>query len=535
VSADPWLEIAHADGRQEAVRLSLALTTFGRSEQNVIELLDPKLSRFHCEIERQREGYVVRDCASRNGTLVNGEPVRGRRLLRDGDRIKIGRTFLTFTFTPGGTAAGRSPLGAGDDPSETDGVQLPSAVRPQTAVLAVPAAGTEEPWRFMARVGVEIMDATNRVDLLELAAEAGRSLFDAQGALVVLGRDAANPTIGADLGVEDHARERCLEAARTTLAVREVVSEERAVLSVPLEGEEDLLGALVLYDLAATPAEGSAPLDMLCSLARLVGRALTRSLSLEEVRRSERAADARRIAHDLRTLLRPDSDPGADGLEVAAAASHGDEVGAGHWDWVRGPARAGRQEVYFAFGDVPDAAAPLRVRLRRRGERSFLSLLGQAELRGALRAMVEVMPRTSDLLAELDKSVRRDGCVSSLSLALCRYDPTTGLLRFSGAGHEPLLIRRADGAVESVEASAPALGSADVLKVAEQDLGLDPGDQVLFCSAACERDGLAGRFGRVGTLSASPGQVLAHLLDAQQGPGAGGEAAMLLLRRVGPR
>ena len=49
--------------------------------------------------------------------------------------------------------------------------------------------------------------------------------------------------------------------------------------------------------------------------------------------------------------------------------------------------------------------------------------------------MIEVLPRTSDLLVELNKAVRRhgDGCLSRLALVLCRYDPTTGTLRTSGA------------------------------------------------------------------------------------------------------
>ena len=92
-----WLSITHPDQTKDHVRLSLALTTVGRSDQNVIESLDSKLSRFHCEIERHKSGYTLRDCNSRNGTLVNGRLV-GTTILRDGDRIVAGQTEFVFHY-----------------------------------------------------------------------------------------------------------------------------------------------------------------------------------------------------------------------------------------------------------------------------------------------------------------------------------------------------------------------------------------------------------------------------------------------------
>ena len=92
----PWLEVTLPDGERDYLRLNLALTTVGRSEQNVLELLDPKLSRFHCEIERRGDVFFVRDCNSRNGTRVNDDPVHVPRRLEAGDRIKLGHSQLLF-------------------------------------------------------------------------------------------------------------------------------------------------------------------------------------------------------------------------------------------------------------------------------------------------------------------------------------------------------------------------------------------------------------------------------------------------------
>jgi len=82
---------------------SFALTDRGvvtlgrRPEADVCLPWDAGISRLHAElIHRAGEWMIADDGLSQNGTLVNGLPVDGRRRLRDGDLITIGRTSLTF-------------------------------------------------------------------------------------------------------------------------------------------------------------------------------------------------------------------------------------------------------------------------------------------------------------------------------------------------------------------------------------------------------------------------------------------------------
>jgi pSer/pThr/pTyr-binding forkhead associated (FHA) protein len=71
--------------------------TIGRSGDNTIALGgDDFASGHHARIESQRDGVWILDLESTNGTLVNGEPVQGRRQLREGDIIQIGDTELRF-------------------------------------------------------------------------------------------------------------------------------------------------------------------------------------------------------------------------------------------------------------------------------------------------------------------------------------------------------------------------------------------------------------------------------------------------------
>lgn len=57
---------------------------------------DGRVSWRHAEIVRGLEGWFLRDVESKNGTFLNGARVASRRLLRDGDRIQIGDTRLSF-------------------------------------------------------------------------------------------------------------------------------------------------------------------------------------------------------------------------------------------------------------------------------------------------------------------------------------------------------------------------------------------------------------------------------------------------------
>jgi len=69
--------------------------TIGRLAGSEIELKDPGASRKHAEIRRQGDAVTVVDLGSTNGTQVNNKTIKDH-VLRDGDRITIGRTTLEF-------------------------------------------------------------------------------------------------------------------------------------------------------------------------------------------------------------------------------------------------------------------------------------------------------------------------------------------------------------------------------------------------------------------------------------------------------
>jgi hypothetical protein len=99
----------------------------GRATDNDITLEDSKSSRNHAALRRTATGYELIDLESRNGTRVNGEPVK-QRLLEDGDVIQIGQATITYTLQePAETEAVPAADTDGDDDDQiVEGLEVAS-------------------------------------------------------------------------------------------------------------------------------------------------------------------------------------------------------------------------------------------------------------------------------------------------------------------------------------------------------------------------------------------------------------------------
>ena len=67
----------------------------GRKDTNDFVLADESASRIHAYIAYERHRHVIYDAGSLNGTSVNKKPI-SRHELKDGDKILIGKTTLTY-------------------------------------------------------------------------------------------------------------------------------------------------------------------------------------------------------------------------------------------------------------------------------------------------------------------------------------------------------------------------------------------------------------------------------------------------------
>lgn len=83
-----------------------ALLAIGRDPSNDLVLPDAMVSRRHAVIEQRDGSFLLRDCRSANGSVVNGERV-SERVLCDGDLLAIGSVRLQFREDPPLSASGK--------------------------------------------------------------------------------------------------------------------------------------------------------------------------------------------------------------------------------------------------------------------------------------------------------------------------------------------------------------------------------------------------------------------------------------------
>jgi len=292
--------------------------SIGREPCNQISLLDSLVSRRHCVIRRKGEEFQLEDLDSRNNTFVNNVPVK-ERLLVDGDQIRIGKSILVFQ--------GLSQEPAGVNASvELDSVPTPGGatvvLRKQDAIYLQPARlhalGASERTVRDLNVLLNFSKSLNSVHglaaLQQKALEAVLEISPADRAAILLreeGAEGFTSVIGWDrrLGpnqpiqvsqtilnqvMEENLAVLCNDVpgdetfreAESLLAPR-----VRAVLAVPLEVQDKILGALYLDTSSKGAAFDTALLQLVTALGNVA------ALAIENASHLERLGDENRRLH----------------------------------------------------------------------------------------------------------------------------------------------------------------------------------------------------------------------------------------------
>ena len=129
------MEVARLDfqtngGAPQTHLLTHPATTVGRHTDNVVQLLDPEVSKAHLVIRRHKDGYLLEDLGSANGTLINGVR-QARSKLVDGDIIVVGNSTLRYKEPrpPGSASPQAGAVNAGvRPPMRLGGAGVASAV-----------------------------------------------------------------------------------------------------------------------------------------------------------------------------------------------------------------------------------------------------------------------------------------------------------------------------------------------------------------------------------------------------------------------
>jgi transcriptional regulator with GAF, ATPase, and Fis domain len=289
--------------------------SIGREPDNQISLLDSLVSRRHCIIQKNGEGFLLRDLDSRNSTFVNQVPVN-ERLLADGDEIRIGKSILIFQ--------GLSTKASGVHASlELDSAPTPGGptliLRKQDAIYLQPtlplaSVATERALRDL-KVLLDFSETLNSVrglaalqhKVLEAVLETSSAdraaiLLTEQGTNgfssaigwdrrlgpnqpIQVSQTILNQVLGENLAVlcNDVPSDQALREVESLLAPR-----VRSVLSVPLEVQDKVLGALYLDTSSQNVRFDAELLQLVTALGNIA------ALAIENASHVERLGDENR-------------------------------------------------------------------------------------------------------------------------------------------------------------------------------------------------------------------------------------------------
>lgn len=95
---DCLIVVYHPEKEQQGKRVELTsgVVRIGRDEDNELVLLDEGVSRRHARVERSGDSWLVMDVGSRNGSLLNGQPLSGVKRLKNGDMLKLGSVIVKY-------------------------------------------------------------------------------------------------------------------------------------------------------------------------------------------------------------------------------------------------------------------------------------------------------------------------------------------------------------------------------------------------------------------------------------------------------
>jgi len=110
---DVRLVLEKGRARVREIRLRREETIVGRQKGSDLRIPSSEVSRRHCILSTQRGYLTVEDLDSANGTFLNGQPIKGKKVVRPGDRVRIGP--LTFVVEYQLTQAAIDQLLAGDE------------------------------------------------------------------------------------------------------------------------------------------------------------------------------------------------------------------------------------------------------------------------------------------------------------------------------------------------------------------------------------------------------------------------------------
>jgi serine phosphatase RsbU (regulator of sigma subunit) len=479
------LVITGPNGASSTVTLGDKPLTLGRSGNNDLPYPeDPALSRQHFAIEKVGDGWSIKDCGSRNGTILNDVPVTGATLLKPGDRILVGH--LTIDIDP--DAVTPSPrLGArGATISTTlDEVLGAHGLHIQTTQFGVPslsstARGSNRVVSALIRAGQELAGHRPLNELFEVILDLALSAVDARRGVILTAEDnglSARASRGEGFSLSTAVRSEVLRK-RTSLiisdaqfdaALREqksiVAQSIRSIMAVPLQTHDRVIGLIYVDNGSVLHPFSREDLDLLTVMANVAAIRIEHArLALVEQQERVMQMELDQACEIQRSLL-PEKSPEYNGWEIDGYNLACRAVGGDYYDFL--PYHDGRLALIVA--DVCGKGMP--------------AALMMSSLQARVQILAESNPDPSTAVTTLNRNLAGKFPLGRFITAFFAVlDPATGAFEFANAGHNYPLVVRSNGTVEELRGSDLVLGLMPGITYKLNRTSLNKGDLLVMFS-----------------------------------------------------
>ncbi|MCL4839240.1 MAG: SpoIIE family protein phosphatase [Thermoanaerobaculia bacterium] len=479
------LHVVPADGHPFEHLFEGDSLVIGRSSSAGLAIADRFLSRQHSRLFRDGGRVLVEDLGSRNGTLLNGEPVVVAREVVSGDVLQLSGSAITV----------RSEGDSGSSAAST-GAALHTLFRSASELLArrsevPPSPDAVALARYAERLKMlhEVHQALGRpialTDLLELILDrafvhlrperAAIFLTTPQGELIrAASRSAAGP------------RDELVDSR--SLA-REVIDKGLAALVLDAQTDsrfadaQSLLGSGVRSLMAAPLLTPEGALGMIAldsrlhvrqfeedDLELLVGLAAVAAMRIRNVALAEEAAERRRMQEELalarriQVALLPARMPELPGYELHGGNVPSRGVSGDYYEVVE---RLDGRECVLFLADVS-------------GKGVAASLL-TASLEALAASPIEDGLAADEIFGRLSRQLHHRTPPEKYATAfIAILAPESGRVWWANAGHNPSLVLRAAGGIEQLGPTGPPLGLLPGASFRVVETSLHPGDLLVL-------------------------------------------------------
>lgn len=488
------LVISGPEGSSKTVPLRKAGISLGRAAEN--DLAYPEdlwLSRRHLCFEQIERDWFVRDCVSRNGTIVNAATLKNEpHKLKPGDRIYAGHLTIEVRGSAGESSENIISFVPQREEKSTREATIVTSLDKVLEKAGTTdhkrrdsALGTARAVTALIRAGQELAGHRPLEDVFAVILELALSAVEAKRGVIVTFEGAdlvVRASKGEGFTISTSVRDRVLKE-RCSLSISDaqidsdfreqksiVAQRVRSFLAVPLQTGDRVIGLIYVDNAAIVRPFSHEDLDLLTVMANVAAIRIEHA-RLAEVEQNEKLMELELAqASEIQLSLLPTAAPALDGYDIAGYNLPCRTVGGDYYDFVRYK----DERLGVVVGDVSGKGLP--------------AALMMSSLQARVHMLVETSPDPASAVTILNRNLaERCPAGKFVTFFYGLLDPATGRLTYSNAGHNYPLLLRASGEVEELTGSGMVLGIFPSLDYESRETKLDPGDMlVLFSDGVTE-------------------------------------------------